>query len=53
MTTLIDFFETITGMTLNMDNDVTAALVIIFGFFIVYDIIHIVFSSPFGFVNKK
>lgn len=53
MTTLLEFFENITGITLNMDNNITFALVIIFGFFIVYDIIHIVFSSLFGFVNKN
>lgn len=52
MSSFLDFFNEITGITLNLDNDITLALVIVFGFLICYDIIHIVFSSLFGFVQK-
>ena len=52
MTTLVEFFQNITGIQLNLNNDIVLSLVIIFGFFICYDVIHIVFSSLFGFVQK-
>lgn len=51
MTNLIDFFETITGLTVTSDPLFTS-LAIIFGFIIVYDLIHILFSSVFGFIYK-
>ena len=52
MTTLLEFFQNITGIQLNLNNDIVLALVIVFGFLICYDVIHIVFSSLFGFVQK-
>lgn len=51
MSNLIEFFETITGLTVTSDPLFTA-LAIIFGFIIVYDLIHIIFSSVFGFIYK-
>lgn len=51
MTNLIQFFETITGLTVTSDPLFTA-LAIIFGFIIVYDLIHILFSTVFGFIYK-
>ncbi len=51
MTTLLEFFENVTGITLNMNNDIVLTLVIIFSFLIVYDIIHIIFGSAFRFLS--
>lgn len=51
MTNLIEFFETLTGLSFPSD-PLFIALAVIFGFFIVYDLIHIIFSSVFGFIYK-
>lgn len=48
-TTLTEFFNIITGMGIDMDNPIHAGLMLTFGFLIVYDVIHILFSSVFGF----
>lgn len=51
MQTLLEFFQNVTGITLNMNNDIVLSLVIVFGFLIVYDIIHIIFGSTFNFLS--
>lgn len=51
MTTLLEFFQNVTGITLNMNNDIVLGLVLVFGFLIVYDIIHIIFGSAFIFIT--
>lgn len=51
MSNLIEFFETITGLTIP-ESPVFTALIVLFGFMIVYDVIHIVFGSVFQFIYK-
>lgn len=51
MTNLIEFFETLTGLTIP-ESPIFTALIVLFGFIIVYDVIHIVFGSVFQFIYK-
>lgn len=51
MTNLIEFFETLTGLTIP-ESPIFTALIVLFGFIIVYDVIHIVFGSVFQFICK-
>ncbi|MCM1363591.1 MAG: hypothetical protein NC122_00615 [Faecalibacterium sp.] len=54
MTNLIEFFNKIVGFdVLSMDSNPINYIIVIFGFFIVYDVIHIVFGSVFDFTHKK
>lgn len=53
MTNFIDFFESITGLSLDWSLPPLQALALICGFIIVYDIVHIVFGSMFGFIQRK
>lgn len=53
MNTIVEFFEQITGISLNLSHNPTLVLVLVFGFLIVYEIIHIVFGSAFGFMNNR
>lgn len=45
MTSLLDFFNTITGLNLNINNPVVLVLVCVFGFLILYNIVHVIFGS--------
>lgn len=51
MSNLLEFFNTLTGLSLPSEPLFTALLVI-FGFLIVYDVIHIIFGSVFSFIYK-
>lgn len=52
MNNLIEFFETLIGFDFPVNEPLFMALAVIFGFLIVYDVIHIVFSSVFSFIYK-
>lgn len=54
MQTLIEFFNNITGFdVMSMDSNPINYIIVIFGFIIVYDVIHVVFGSLFDFTYKK
>lgn len=51
MSNLIDFFQTITGLSLDWSNPALQVLACVCGFVIVYDVVHSVFGSLFGFTT--
>ena len=54
MTTLVDFFNTVTGLdVLNIGFDPIKYVIVVFGFLICYDVVHIVFGSLFDFTYKR
>ena len=54
MSNLIEFFNQVTGLDiLNLGSDPIKFVVVVFGFLICYDVVHIVFSSLFDFTYKR
>ncbi len=54
MSTLIEFFNNVTGLdVLSLGNNPIHFLIVVFGFVIVYDVIHIVFGSLFDFTYRN
>ena len=54
MSTLVEFFNTVTGLdVLNIGSDPIKYVIVVFGFLICYDVVHIVFGSLFDFTYKR
>lgn len=54
MSNLIEFFNTVTGLdVLNIGSNPVKYVIVVFGFLICYDVVHIVFGSLFDFTYKR